>query len=455
MNAPGQSLRTPLLAGARERLLNLSAVHLWWLRPAPLVLCIVVPLYLSFLAFDYENVVPRRYLPNANYVWGLVLLLALALGASISSGWKSSTDKPGIGESPHTAFQIPGWMTAPLLVFTVVAYVVWFGPLMFEPQYIFEVFSGERDNLRGIVSTMPGVTTLTQCGVAFVVLVTIKKYAAGGIAGWERVGIWLVIALAVGRAFLWAERLAVLEVLVPWAVTTAAFYRFRTLNGARLAVALPLVAPVLLFFAFAGTEYFRSWRFYQDYYDSIWEFTYERLMTYYAVASNSGIGLLEEASDWPRYTFRFVLEWAYTMPKLGRMLIDAFGDARLDFSQFLLAHGDIEFNNPSGLFPIVFDVGYFGSALYFLIAGLLIGLARRSYSRKHPFGLMFYPFCLLFILELLRFNYLAASRFVPIAGSLLVALYLMYELPRKRERPTAAWRRPGHGSPIKPHGGPA
>jgi hypothetical protein len=143
------------------------------------------------------------------------------------------------------------------------------------------------------------------------------------------------------------------------------------------------------------------------------------------------------------------------MPKLGRMLIDAFGDARLDFNQFLMAHGDIEFNNPSGLFPIVFDVGYFGSALYFLVAGLLIGLARRSYASKHPFGLMFYPFCLLFILELLRFNYLAASRFVPIAGSLLVALYLMHELPRRRERQAAAWRNSDRGRTIKARTGPA
>ena len=409
-----------------------SAVHLWWLRPAPLVLCVVVPLYLSFLAFDYENVVPRRYLPSGNYYWGLVLLGALALGAWIGSHWQSRRD-PGAAALTTLTTHIPAWITAPLLLFTVLAYIIWFGPLAADPGPLGEMLSGERDNLRGELTTMPGVTTLTQCGVAFVVLVTIKRYTTSGAALWERIGILLVIVLAAGRAFLWSERLAVLEVLVPWGVTTAAFYRFKTANGARLAILLPLLGPVLLFFAFAGTEYFRSWRFYQDYYDSIWQFSYERLMTYYAVAANSGIGLLEETRDWPQYTGRFVFEWAYAMPKLGHILVDAFGNTGAGFENFLLDYGDKEFNNPSGIFPIVYDVGYFGSAVYFLVVGLLVGFARRSYARLQPFGLMFYPFCVLFILELMRFNYLAASRFVPTAGSLAVALYLLYILPRGKQ----------------------
>jgi oligosaccharide repeat unit polymerase len=418
-----------------------SAARLWWLRPAPLIILVIVPLYLSFLTFDYEHVVQRRYLPDANYYWGLALLLVLALGAVLGAGMRDDTFVEPVDIRP--TLRIPAWYTAPLLIFTVVAYALWFGPLAADPGAVAAVLSGDSTNVRDAVQTIPGVTTLTQCGAAFVVLVTIKRFTPGGAALWERVGIWIVFVLAIGRAFLWAERLAVLEVLVPWAVTSAAFYRFRSIKTARLAVLLPIFGPVLLFLAFAGTEYFRSWRFYQNYYDSIWQFASERLMSYYALAANSGIGLLEEAKDWPRYTGRFVFEWAWTMPELGDILTDAFGDVRQDFDAFLLDYGDVEYNNPSGLFPIVYDVGYFGSALYFFIVGLFVGAARSSYVRRMPFGLMFYPFCVLFILELLRFNYLAASRFVPIAGSLALALFLAHELRQRRHHPhhLSAWKK--------------
>ena len=421
---------------------NPAAAQLWWLRPAQLVLLVIVPVYISFLAFDYDKIVTRRYVPSADYAWGLALLVALALGAALVAGLSGSSDRSLAQSVAPPPFRIPAWFTGLLLLATVIAYIIWFGPLVSEPQAVFEVFTGDRPHVRDVVQTLPGVTTMTQFGPAFIVLVTIKRYSMGGTASWERAGIWLVFALAVGRAFLWAERLAVLEILVAWAVTTAAFYRFHTRWGARFAVAVPVVAPLLLAVAFAGTEYFRSWQFYQDYYDSIWEFTYERLMTYYAVATNSGIGLLQEVHDWPRYTGRFIFEWAYLMPGLGETLIDAFGDTRQNFDAFLLDYGDEEFSNPSGLFPIVYDVGYFGSAVYFFAVGVLIGLMRRSYSRRQPFGLMFYPFAVLFILEVLRFNYLAAARFVPIAASLAVAVFLAHQFGRVRHsRSVAIWRK--------------
>jgi hypothetical protein len=125
----------------------------------------------------------------------------------------------------------------------------------------------------------------------------------------------------------------------------------------------------------------------------------------------------------------------------GPMLIEAFGDVSQSFSYFLQHQGRLEFNNPSGLFPIVFDIGYFGSAVYFVLAGVLVGLARRGWARRTPFGLLFFPFCVLFMLELLRFNYLASTRFFPIAGSLLIALFMIQPAARPAWRPPPRARR--------------
>lgn len=415
------------------------AARLWWMRPVPLIIFVIVPLYLSFMLFDYENVVPRRYLPSADYLWGLCLLIALALGAGLGAGQEPARPRR-TDTSPGAPIYVSNVITAALLGLTVFAYAVWFGPLLFDLGTVVKVYTGELDHVRYVIKTMPGVTTLTQCGAAYLVLTAVRQFggAAGprGVSLWESFGVLLVFLLALARAFLWAERLALLEATVAYSVAAAAFYRFRTVAGWRLAATAPLIGPVVVYLLFTGTESFRSWRFYQNYYDSIWQFSFERLMTYYAVAANSGLGLLAESHDWPRYTGRYAIEWAYEMPQLGPLLIEAFGDVSQQFVYFLEHQGRLEFNNPSGIFPIVFDIGYFGSAVYFVLAGVLVGIARRGFVRRSHFGLFFYPFCVLFMLEILRFNYLAAARFFPIAGSLVVALMLMRPAAR------AVWRSP-------------
>jgi len=89
----------------------------------------------------------------------------------VGANWQDGMRRANPPTAPASApleIQIPGWLTAALLVFTVVAYAVWFGPLVSEPELVLQVFSGERDHLRESWQTMPGVTTLTQCGVAYV-----------------------------------------------------------------------------------------------------------------------------------------------------------------------------------------------------------------------------------------------------------------------------------------------
>jgi hypothetical protein len=83
-----------------------------------------------------------------------------------------------------------------------------------------------------------------------------------------------------------------------------------------------------------------------------------------------------------------------------------------------------------------------------MAVGLLIGRVWRAWSARRPAGLLFYPFCFMFVLELLRFNYLAAPRFTPIAIALLLALVTL-------RVDTAGWRpvpQPG-GRGMRPYRG--
>jgi hypothetical protein len=412
-------------------------ITLWWLRPVPLLLFMVVPVYLSYLGFNFENWVPRRYVPSLDYLWGLALLLILALGALLTSAGAGRTPAADPHRLTPLRVDVPGWYMAVLFCAAVLAYVLWFGPMLSSTDRIVAMFSGERGNLRDATETQPGITTLTQCGVAFIVLYVIKQHA--GVhppARWETAALVALFGLTVMRAVLWSERLAVIEAAAAYGVTAAAFLRLRSADQRRLAALLPFIGPVLLYLAFTTTEYFRSWAFYKDYYDSVWTFAFERLSAYYALATNSGIGLLQETRDWPGYTGRYVLEWLYRMPVLGEILLEMVGtDPRTAYHTFLELHGRLEFNNPTGIFVTVFDIGYTGSALYFFCIGALVGALWKSWYRHRLAGLFFYPFCFLFMLELLRFNYFAASRFVPIVASLLVAGVLL-TLPQRARRAT-------------------
>lgn len=388
----------------------------WWLHPGSLV-ALVGLVYAAFPAFDFSRVVPRVYLPGLHYAWGALLLVALAAGMAAGARLGSGGTQPA---APNAAVLIPRWATGALLLATLFAYALWFQPAWTNPALLLDVLAGRRANLRDVAPTTPGVTTMTQFGVAFAIAhAALFGGRARPLAWWERAGVWAVLGLAVLRALVWSERLAVMEVGVGWTVAWFAFAQVRSARVWQAFQLLPLAAPLLLYLAFTATESFRSWTFYQREYSSIWAFSFDRLLAYYATASNNGIGLLVENRDWPQYSGRFVAEWLYQMPVLGDALRLSVGDVHEQYFDFLARHARPEFNNPSGLFPIVFDIGYVGSALYFTAVGLLIGRLWAAWRRRRPAGVLAYPVAVLFLVELLRFDYLASSRCFPVALGLL------------------------------------
>jgi oligosaccharide repeat unit polymerase len=337
-----------------------------------------------------------------------------------------------MGRRDHVMVLVPGWVSWLLLLSTLTGYIVWFHPLALNPQMILDVIGGERANVRGQIKTVPPWTTMTQFGCAFAVAYAIRA-ANSHTTLWERLGLAAVFVLALFRSVVWNERLAFIEVAACYTIATMAYYRFGSPFTFRLAAFLPVVAPLALYVAFTATEFFRSWEFYRQYYDSIWQFSYDRLTAYYAVASNNGIGLLTESYRWPSYDGSYVLQWAYPRPDETTSNFERTA-AQYDYKAFLENYARPELNNPSGIFPIVYDIGYLGSAIYFLFVGVLVGIAYRAFRQGHLGGVLFYPVCVMFLIELLRFNYFAASRFVPI----FVALLLIQFCAHRR----SAWRMP-------------
>lgn len=410
------------------------ALDLWWLHPVRLVLLVVLPLYLGTMAFDMRRVVANVYIPGLDYGFGVLLILALAVGAHAAQ-----PRTPGaLPDTPALPVISRGVMMA-LLLPMLGAYALWFGPLVARPDLLAEIPLGNRAELRDSLSTVAGITTFTQFGVAYVIAYALKRSAGvQPISRLERIGLVLVFVLAALRAFAWAERLAVLELAVCFTVARMAFVRIDGPGGWRLATLLPAVAPLVLYGLFTASEYFRSWEYYTNQYDSVWAFTLDRLLAYYATAVNNGVGALVDTHGWPHYSGAFLVESVFRMPGLGPWVTRVLDDPRHVPEDWLQTFARPEFNSPTDFFRVVLDIGYLGALVWFVVLGFVIGRAYLGMRSGRPFGLLMYGVFVLYLLESIRYGYLGESRFVPAAlGLLLVAV----DMRRQRAQAlSAAWR---------------
>ena len=390
------------------------AADLWWLQPSSIVLLAVLPIYLGILAYDFTSIVQNVYVPGSYFAFGALLIVALAVGAQ----WALAHRAPGPSLVPP---RISSTAMMLLLAPTLAAYAIWFGPLLLRPELLLEIALGQRSEVRDSISTIPGVTTFTQFGVAYAIAYAIKSGAGvQRVSKGERVGFALVVLLATFRAYAWAERLAVIEVLVCYVIARMAYLPLTRPRLQRVASIAPAIGPFVLYLLFTASEYFRSWEFYVNQYSSVWAFTLDRLITYYATAVNNGIGILVETTGWPYFNGAFVVDWLYIMPGVSKLFEAAFGNPRDVTDLFLNTYLRPEFNSPTEYFRVILDFGFLGSVLYFLAIGYMIGRAYVGYRRGQIFGLVTYPVCVLFLIESLRYSYLGETRIVPLAVGLMV-----------------------------------
>ena len=91
----------------------------------------------------------------------------------------------------------------------------------------------------------------------------------------------------------------------------------------------------------------------------------------------------------------------------------------------LTQYGNPEFNNPGGLAVPVIDFGPVGALVFFLIAGVVIGFAYRSWRQGNPVGLLVYPVFFTGLLELPRYLYWTEGRVFPAMVFLLATAWFM------------------------------
>ncbi|MBI1789605.1 MAG: oligosaccharide repeat unit polymerase [Acidobacteria bacterium] len=293
--------------------------------------------------------------------------------------------------------------------------------------------------------TVGGITTLTQFGIAVMILGAIIGFSHG----WRTVRFkcGAVFLIAVFRALLNSERFALIELAVPFLVTGLAVRYFdspKASPSVRILLRFaPFIGVATLFVLFTGFEYFRSWtNYYAGRDQTLVEFGAMRLLGYYVTSFNNGAYLLQrlETLSAPYFSLHFLWGFPLTGPLIKRL----FPNPLLDSSEkwfyfpFLESEANVEFNNAGGmLFPLL-DFGVPGGLLYWLLLGLICGAVYQMFRRKELPGLFLYPIVYLGLLEVPLALYWGEGRAFP-SLCLMAGAPAMFSLIRGlRPRPARA-----------------
>jgi hypothetical protein len=428
-----------------------SSRTLWWLNPATIftLACvgIAVPAYLL------PSRVYEQYWRTSKHFDGHAFLLTLACAAVFSAGSLIGDSRTGCGIASGNpggkpwADMMP-WTSVRRLFqasfyLTLFGYAVWTAAAISRGarlDLLVDVISGSKGALyifqHDYLSTVGGLTTLTECGIPAMIFGSLLGNRIGYRFVWRKLAVIFLLALV--RAFLNSERFAIIELAVPFLVLLVnvrylAPGASKTVSRNVLRLA-PVLGMAALPFVFTMFEYFRSWNnFYAtsgDY--SLAEFGASRLLGYYVTSFNNGAFLLTKARIVLSAPY-FTLHFFWTFPIVSGLARSVFPhlafDSDASFLSMLQSSGvNPEFNSADGVLNPLIDFGSGGGLLYWFAIGIVCGLLYGLYKRQRPAGLCFYPFIFLGVVETPLALYWSEGKAIPpyillMASTLILTVY--------------------------------
>lgn len=425
-----------------------SSSGLWWVSPVG-ILALVVPtsllltLRLTDLDFRLFYRSPKTFDLQRGELFllaALVLTIGIMLPSVVMKGrWKSSW--PELTAAQVDVLERAGRVCFWLTLSGYVAFVTAGVARGATPSLVLSVVT-QQNNLTGQLKRMfapvTGITSLTQVGIAYVILASVLMTQRRSSRTTRR--LVLVIVLAVARAFLLTERLAMLELLVPALVVGASRARQRPIRGvlSRLLPVAPALFMPMLVVLFGAFEYSRSWVYFRSRTSlSFPSFVLTRFAGYYATSYNNGGLSLTYGLPHGQLPYTSLAGF-WTAPGISQLHLYARLDGGVpddSLTSILSQHATPEFNNQGGLAVPLRDFGTTGGLFFFLLFGLLIGAIYMGFRRGGATGLLLYPMFFTGLAELPRYLYWTEGRTVPALVALLVTSRL---LSQAGQQPTAA-----------------
>lgn len=322
-----------------------------------------------------------------------------------------------------------------LALLVIAAYVIWVGSAVLggaTVDHVAAVLAGEPGSvtaLKRVARPITGLTTFTQFAPVAVTLSVLLWRIGRSRRRWV---IPAMLLLALGRALLYAERLALIELAVPvvllLALTVPAHRR-----GRRIAIGLlPVAAVPALWGLFAVFESTRSWTSHADGgRGTFTEYVTARLLGYYGTAVNNSAVYHDAVVDRTHLMF-YPVEGIWDMPVVGSLARVLLGDPSFggvsvpDWWMGLMEQqNNPEFVNTGTFVVVAGDVGVAGLVLCCAALGMFLGVVVRRMVRGGPVALIVFVVSYVGLLEIIRLPYFGQGRFlVTLLGCLLVALVL-------------------------------
>lgn len=396
----------------------------WWAYPSRVALFVTLPIFV--VCWSLNDVVYSFYDHNHQYIRGPAALAGLS--AILAFAAASFFLEPRVAARRTAVLVDPDDLNLAINVLgaiAVTAYAIFLFPVVLKPGLLLELLSGSQTamfTLRETLNRIPGVTSLMTLQSILAVTIVGYQFLTGRPTPRKYMRLLgLVAVLCVLRAWLWSERLALIEFGVP--IALVAFARFRPRKGFRPLVFAPIAGAAVLFLLFLVGEYFRSWQHYQyEFAGTFPEFIAARLAGYYATALNNGAAFttLHDPFGVPTMT----AQWYYRFPVWEYMTRWPAADS-YDVTPFLEAYLNPEFNNMSGIYLAISDFGPVLGVACWAGLGLLTGLIFGSFALGGVTGFILYPVWFTGVIEMLRIFYWGESRFFPVLfGALIVIAYL-------------------------------
>ncbi|WGS47444.1 oligosaccharide repeat unit polymerase (plasmid) [Burkholderia sp. JSH-S8] len=381
----------------------------WWEDPARLILCFILPLYglLSISLLGDQKAIAHVYFDDYYAFTG-----ALFLTITMACAWLTQASAPV--RVPRTEpVELPPRVLDLVFALALAGYLVMMSGVLAQPALLIAFLRGGASafDLLELKGRVVGLSTLTQATSAYVALYFYIYRTRTRRFNRHKLYFVALAILTLLRSFIFAERLAVIEMVLPCVLMIARFRR-----GPRRSVWVslaPFAAIPLLVGFFIANEYNRSWEtYYVNLYENIVDFALERLGLYYSTALNNGAGILS-ILGWGAGHPMFTFDWLIRFPGIGGLfqpLLDS-GDS---INVFLNGYADPEFNNPSGIFVHFYEWGWFG-LLVAAFVGWVFGSSFAGWRAGSGFWCCAHAVLYVSLLEILRIpNLFSGRNFVPL-----------------------------------------